>query len=54
MDDEFGKNLIIAYIKSIKKGLDKNVLNAIAKWKCDDDEHNEDIDMILAFAKKEM
>jgi hypothetical protein len=26
----------------------------IAKWKCDDDEHNEDIDMILAFAKKEM
>ena len=54
MDDEFGKNLIIAYIKSIKKGLDINVLNAIAKWKCDDDEHNEDIDMILAFAKKEM
>ena len=53
-NDEFGKNLIIAYIKSIKKGLDINVLNAIAKWKCDDDEHNEDIDMILAFAKKEM
>jgi len=41
-------------IKSIKKGLDINVLNAIADWKCDDDEHNEDIDMILDIAKKEM
>ena len=54
MDDEFAKNLTIAQIKSIKKGLDINVLNAIAKWRCDDDEHNECIDMILAFAKKEM
>ena len=54
MDDEFGKNLIIAYIKSIKKGLDINVLNVIGDWRCDDDEHNEDIDKILDIAKKEM
>ena len=54
MDDEFGKNLTIAQIKSIKKGLDINVLNAIAKWRCDDDEHNQNITMILDIAKKEM
>ena len=54
MDDEFAKNLIIAQIKSIKKGLDINVLNAIAKWRCDDEEHNQNIAMILDIAKKEM
>jgi uncharacterized protein YtpQ (UPF0354 family) len=48
------KQLITAEIKSIKKGLDINVLNAIAKWRCDDDEHNENIIMILDIAKKEM
>ena len=46
--------LFKSMIKSIKKGLDINVLNEIAKWRCDDDEHNECIDMILAFAKKEI
>ena len=48
------KDLIKAEIKSIKKGLDTNVLNAIAKWRCDDDEHNQNIAMILDIAKKEM
>ena len=48
------KKLITAEIKSIKKGLDINVLNAIAKWRCDDDEHNQNITMILDIAKKEM
>jgi hypothetical protein len=48
------KDLIKAQIKSIKKGLDTNVLNAIAKWKCDDDEHNDYIDWILALGKQEM
>ena len=41
-------------IKSIKKGLDINVLNVIGDWRCDDDEHNEAIDKILDIAKKEM
>ena len=48
------KDLIKAQIKSIKKGLDINVLNVIGDWRCDDDEHNEDIDKILDIAKKEM
>ena len=41
-------------IKAIKPGLDINVLNAISDWRCDDDEHNEYIDIILDIAKKEM
>ena len=41
-------------IKAIKPGLDINVLNAIGDWRCDDDEHNEYIDIILDIAKKEM
>ena len=41
-------------IKAIKPGLDEDVLSAIAFWKCDDDEHNEDIQAILDIAKKEM
>jgi len=41
-------------IKAIKPGLDTNVLNAIGDWRCDDDEHNEYIDIILDIAKKEM
>ena len=46
--------LFKSMIKSIKKGLDINVLNVIGDWRCDDDEHNEDIDKILDIAKKEM
>ena len=41
-------------IKAIKPGLDINVLNAIGDWRCDDDEHNEYIDITLDIAKKEM
>ena len=41
-------------IKAIKPGLDMNVLNAIGDWRCDDDEHNEYIDIILDLAQKEM
>ena len=41
-------------IKAIKPGLDINVLNAIGDWRCDDDEHNEYIDIILDLAQKEM
>ena len=48
------KKLITAEIKSIKKGLDINVLNAIAKWRCYDFDHNQFIIMILDIAKKEM
>mgnify|MGYP003336521290 CR=1 FL=1 len=46
------RKLIIASLKSIQKGLDINVLNAIAKWKCDDDEHNQQIEMIYDIGRK--
>ena len=48
------KDMIKAEIKSIKKGLDTNVLNAITKWRCSDAEHNDYIDWIRALAKQEM
>ena len=48
------KKMIKPQIKAIKPGLDINVLNAIGDWRCDDDEHNEYIDIILDIAKKEM
>ena len=41
-------------IKAIKPGLDINVLNVIGDWRCDDDEHNEYIDIILDLAQKAM
>ena len=41
-------------IEAIKHGLDINVLNAIGDWRCDDDEHNEYIDIILDLAQKAM
>ena len=41
-------------IEAIKPGLDINVLNVIGDWRCDDDEHNEYIDIILDLAQKEM
>ncbi len=46
--------MIKPQIKAIKPGLDINVLNAIGDWRCDDDEHNEYIDITLDIAKKEM
>ena len=48
------KKMTEPQIKAIKPGLDTNVLNAIGDWRCDDDEHNEYIDIILDIAKKEM
>ena len=41
-------------VKAIKPGLDKEVLDAISSWQCDDDEHNESIQEILDIAKKEI
>ena len=41
-------------IEAIKPGLDINVLNVIGDWRCDDDEHNEYIDIILDLAQKAM
>ena len=48
------KKMTEPQIKAIKPGLDINVLNVIGDWRCDDDEHNEYIDIILDIAKKEM
>jgi hypothetical protein len=48
------KDLIKAQIKSIKKGLDTNVLNAITKWRCSDNEHNDYIDWIRALTNQEI
>ena len=39
-------------IEAIKHGLEINVLNVIGDWRCDDDEHNEYIDIILDLAQK--
>lgn len=48
------KDLIKAQIKSIKKGLDTNVLNAITKWRCSDNEHNDYIDWIRSLTNQEI
>ena len=42
------KKMTKPQIEAIKPGLDINVLNVIGDWRCDDDEHNEYIDIILA------
>ena len=48
------KKMTKPQIEAIKPGLDINVLNVIGDWRCDDDEHNEYIDIILDLAKKAM